>query len=48
MSKTYGKTHTKRVDQTPQKAIDRLRMEEAQEEIKEALIASEERTNVNQ
>jgi len=43
MSKTYKEQpHSKRTDKTPQRAIDRLRMEEAHEDIREALVAPQE------
>lgn len=46
MSKTYKEQpRSKSADATPQKAIDRLRMAEAQEDIREALAAPQEATN---
>lgn len=43
MSKTWKEqTRSKRTDETPQKAIDRLRMAEAREDIREALAAPQE------
>ena len=45
MSKTYKEQpRSKHTDATPQKAIDRLRMEEAREDIREALAAPQEAT----
>jgi hypothetical protein len=42
MSKTYKEQpRSKSSDKTPQKAIDRLRMSEAQEDIREALAPQE-------
>jgi hypothetical protein len=46
MSKTYKEQpRSKSSDKTPQKAIDRLRMSEAQEDIREALAVSQEATS---
>jgi hypothetical protein len=46
MSKTYrDQPRSKHSDETPQKAIDRLRKAEAREDIREALAASQEATN---
>lgn len=46
MSKTYKEQpRSKHTDETPQKAIDRLRMAEAHEDIREALQTSQEATN---
>jgi hypothetical protein len=48
MSKTWREQpRTNRVDQTPQKAIDRLVMKEAEEDIREALNMSWEVTNAS-
>lgn len=46
MSKSWKEQpRSNSTDATPQKAIDRLRMEEAQEDIREALAAPQEATN---
>lgn len=50
MSKTWKEEHKQRAhagrtDETPQKAIDRLRMAEARKDIREALLAPQEATN---
>lgn len=42
MSKTWNETRPSRVDRTQQKALDRLRKEDAEEEIIEALTAPQE------
>lgn len=52
MSKTWKEEHRKHraksTEPTPEKAIDRLRMEEAENEIREALAAPQEATNAAQ
>ena len=49
MSKTWKEQpHTIRADETPQAAIDRLVMREAQEDIHEALAAPQEAQSANQ
>lgn len=46
MSKTWNEVRPSRVDRTQQKAIDRLRMQDAENEILEALEAPRVQTQI--